>query len=52
MPKIKTETKAQITVRIAKSTAARLEALAVETEIPKSVHVQAALNEYLAKKKS
>ena len=51
MPKIKTESKAQITVRIAASTAARLDALVIASEIPKGVHVQLALNDYLAKQK-
>jgi hypothetical protein len=50
MPKINTEPRVQITVRIAAGTAERTEAYARKTQIPKSIHVQIALNEYLDKR--
>lgn len=48
MPKIKTDSKKQLTVRIAAPTADDLERLALLTGVSKSVHIQMALNQYLA----
>lgn len=52
MPKITTEPKAQLTIRIDSDILERLEAYAKQSRIPKSIHMQLAVNEYLDARKA
>lgn len=47
MPKVTGEPKVQLTIRIDRDILERLEAYSKKSRVPKSIHMQLAINEYL-----